>query len=150
MEWLELTIDTLPGGIDAVAAALTAGGFADLVLEDQQEFETFLDQNRAYWDYIDEELQQKLQGLSHIKLYLEAEDEAGLAKLKTLLQNLKERPDAPKYGTLNLTVAPLAETNWEDNIDKYADLLDTLKDILDAAAREYDGLVSNHIEKTQL
>ena len=115
MEWLELTIDTLPGGIDAVAAALTAGGFADLVLEDQQEFETFLDQNRAYWDYIDEELQQKLQGLSHIKLYLEAEDEAGLAKLKTLLQKLKERPDAPKYGTLNLTVAPLAETNWEES-----------------------------------
>ena len=44
----------------------------------------------------------------------------------------------------------LVETNWEENIDKYADLLDTLKDILDAAAREYDGLVSNHIEKTQL
>ena len=115
MEWLELTIDTLPGGIDAVATALTAGGFADLVLEDQEEFETFLDQNRAYWDYIDEDLQEKLQGLSHIKLYLESTDEAGLARLKQLLETMKTRPDAKKYGTLNLTVSTLAETNWEES-----------------------------------
>ena len=57
MAWLEITIDTPPGRVDAVAAALTAGGFDQLVLEDQQEFEDFLDQNRAYWDYIDESLQ---------------------------------------------------------------------------------------------
>ena len=115
MEWLELTIDTLPGGIDAVATALTAGGFADLVLEDQEEFETFLDQNRAYWDYIDEDLQEKLQGLSHIKLYLESTDAAGLKRLNALLETLKARPDAKKYGTLNLTVTTLAETNWEES-----------------------------------
>ena len=76
MAWLELKIDTTPDSIDGVAAALTAGGFEDLVIEDQQEFESFLDENRAYWDYIDETLQDKLQGLSCIKLYLEASDEA--------------------------------------------------------------------------
>ena len=54
MAWLEITIQTNSGEIEQVAAALTAGGFADLVLEDQAEFETFLDENRAYWDYIDE------------------------------------------------------------------------------------------------
>ena len=70
MQWLEIKLDTQPGATDAVAAALTAAGFEDLVIEDQQEFESFLDQNRAYWDYIDEDLQQKLQGLSCIKLYL--------------------------------------------------------------------------------
>ena len=32
MAWLELKIDTLPSGIEAAAAALTAGGFEDLVL----------------------------------------------------------------------------------------------------------------------
>ena len=75
MAWLELKIDTLPTGIEAAAAALTAAGFEDLVLEDQAEFETFLEGNKAYWDYIDEDLQQKLQGLSCIKLYLEDTDE---------------------------------------------------------------------------
>ena len=78
MAWLEITINTAAAQIEEIAAKLTAGGFSDLVLEDQAEFETFLEQNREYWDYIDEELQQQLQGLSRIKLYLEDTDAAGL------------------------------------------------------------------------
>jgi len=112
MAWLELKIDTLPSGIEAAAAALTAGGFADLVLEDQTEFETFLEDNKAYWDYIDEDLQQKLQGLSCIKLYLEDTDQAGMARLTALLEKLKARGD---LGALNLTVNSLEETNWEES-----------------------------------
>ena len=109
MEWLEITVNTTPADIEDTAAYLTAGGFADLVMEDQAEFETFLDQNRAYWDYIDEDLQQKLQGLSCIKLYLEDTDAAGMTRLKGLLE---------KRG-LSMAVKPLAETNgeesWKDN-----------------------------------
>ena len=48
MAWLEITIDTASDQIDRVAAILTARGFSDLVIEDQEELETFLDQNRAY------------------------------------------------------------------------------------------------------
>lgn len=44
----------------------------------------------------------------------------------------------------------MAQTNWEENIKKYADLLDTLKDILDQASKKYDNLVINHIEKTKI
>ena len=112
MAWLELKINTVSENIEAAAAALTAGGFADLVLEDQAEFETFLEDNKAYWDYIDEDLQQKLQGLSCIKLYLEDTDEAGMARLKALLAQLKARGD---LGSLDLTVSPLAETDWEES-----------------------------------
>ena len=85
MAWLEITIDTTAEKIGSAVTTLTARGFADLVIEDQEEFETFLEENRAYWDYIDEELQEKLQGLSHIKLYLEDTDEAGMERLAALL-----------------------------------------------------------------
>ena len=112
MQWLEIKIDTHSGSIDAVAAALTAGGFSDLVLEDQEDFESFLDQNRAYWDYIDEDFQQKLQGLSCIKLYLEDADTQGMTRLKALLEKLKQDPS---LGQLKMTVAPLQETNWEES-----------------------------------
>ena len=112
MAWLELKIDTLPTGIEAAAAALTAAGFEDLVLEDQAEFETFLEGNKAYWDYIDEDLQQKLQGLSCIKLYLEDTDEAGMQRLEALLEQLRQRAD---LGELALTVSPLPETDWEES-----------------------------------
>ena len=105
MAWLEITVSTDSARIDAVTSALTAGGFSDLVIEDQAEFETFLDQNRAYWDYIDESLQEKLQGLSQIKLYLEDTDNAGMARLEKLL----------KKQELSMTVKTLEETNWEES-----------------------------------
>ena len=105
MAWLEITINTASDQIDRVAAILTARGFSDLVIEDQEEFESFLDQNRAYWDYIDEELQQKLQGLSQIKLYLEDSDEGSLARLQALA----------KEQDLAMTLQPMAETDWEES-----------------------------------
>ena len=112
MAWLEIKIDTLSNSIDTVAAALTAGGFEDLVFEDQQEFESFLDQNRAYWDYIDEDLQNKLQGLSCIKLYLEDTDTAGMDKLEALLAKLRADDS---LGSLTMAVQALEETNWEES-----------------------------------
>ena len=105
MAWLEITIDTASEKIGSVVTALTAKGFSDLVIEDQEEFETFLEENRAYWDYIDEDLQEKLQGLSHIKLYLEDTDKAGLQRLTAIAQQLG----------LPMTTAALPDTDWEES-----------------------------------
>ena len=115
MAWLELSISTVSGGIGRVAEMLTAAGFEDLVLEDQAEFESFLEENRAYWDYIDEDLQEKLQGLSDIKLYLDASDVQGLEKLKNLLSDWKARDTAGELGSLELTVKPLPDVDWEES-----------------------------------
>ena len=112
MAYLEITITTAPGSIEQVAAILTARGFSDLVLEDQGEFEDFLEENRAYWDYIDEQLQQKLQGLSCIKLYLADDDHAGLARLEEVLAQLRKNKE---FGMLPMTATPLAEENWEES-----------------------------------
>ena len=112
MHYLEITVTTTPTTIEQVASYLTARGFSDLVLEDQSEFEEFLDENRAYWDYIDEDLQQKLQGLSCIKLYLEDTDTAGLQRLETLLGALREQGS---FGSLEMTATALAEENWEES-----------------------------------
>ena len=105
MAWLEITIDTTAERIGPAVTTLTARGFADLVIEDQEEFETFLEENRAYWDYIDEDLQEKLQGLSRIKLYLEDNDEAGMERLKKAVAELK----------LEMSVSQLPETDWEES-----------------------------------
>ena len=104
MAWLEITVNTAADTVDTVAAQLTARGFSDLVIEDQTEFETFLEENRAYWDYIDEDFQQKLEGLSRVKLYLEDTDEAGLARLKDTVSDLG----------LTMQVSSLPDTDWEE------------------------------------
>ena len=71
MQWIELTIATAPAGIELVAARLTALGFDSFIMDDQQEFHDFLEQNRQYWDYVDEELEEKMAGVSQIRLYVE-------------------------------------------------------------------------------
>ena len=105
MAWLEFTIETTPQSIDSAVTALSARGFSDLVIEDQSEFETFLEENRAYWDYIDEGLQKKLEGLSRIKLYLEDTDGGGRKRLDAAVKELG----------LTMTAAPLPETNWGES-----------------------------------
>ena len=105
MAWLEITVNTANADLNKTAGALTAAGFSDLVMEDQAEFEEFLEQNKAYWDYIDEDLQQKLQGLSRIKLYLEDSDKEGLARLEQTVAALD----------LHMDVHALPETNWEES-----------------------------------
>ena len=95
-------METAPSTIETVAARLTAGGFEDLVIEDQNEFEEFLQENRSCWDYIDEELQKQLEGLSRIKLYLEDTDTAGMERLKRLLEKLG----------LSMQVTTMGQTDW--------------------------------------
>ena len=117
MEYLEITVQTASEGIESVASALTAAGFDSLLVEDQAEFETFLEDNRAYWDYIDEELQQRLNGLSQIKLYLEVDgtEAAQLSKLEKVLDALKKRLPEKKAGPLTFTAEKMPETNWEES-----------------------------------
>ena len=105
MTYLEITVKTTAQNIASTAATLTANGFSELVMEDQSEFESFLEENRACWDYIDEDLQEKLQGLSCIKLYLEDTDRDGLSRLESLIADLG----------LEMTVTTLAEENWEES-----------------------------------
>ena len=105
MAWLEITLDTTPKNIDSTVTLLTANGFSDLVVEDQEEFETFLEENREYWDYIDENLQKQLQGLSRVKLYLEDSDKQNLSRLEALAA---ER-------NLPITVTNMPEIDWEES-----------------------------------
>lgn len=105
MAWLEITIETVPGDCEKTAAILTAKGFSDLVIEDQTEFESFLEENKAYWDYIDESLQLSLQGLSRIKLYIEDGDTRQMERLREITGELG----------LPMKAAALPETNWEES-----------------------------------
>ncbi len=110
MAWLEFIIHTQAKSIEAVAGALTAGGFEELLMEDAAEFSQFLEENRAYWDYIDEELETRLEGLSQIKLYLEDTDSASRQCLEALVEHLR-----PRYGELPMEVKPLADTDWSES-----------------------------------
>lgn len=68
-------------------------------------------------------------------------------QLDACLQELEESGWTTPAGT---AFHKMAQTNWNENIKKYADLLETLNDIMGEAVQKYDNLVVNNIEKTHL
>ena len=107
MAWIEITVKTAAEKLEEISGVLTAAGFSELVIEDGDGFSAFLEENRAYWDYIDEELEQSLQNMSSIKLYVEQEDEKTLLRLRALLQD--------RAGVQCVTESLLPETDWEES-----------------------------------
>ena len=121
MPYLEVTIKTTSEAISLTADALTAMGYDSLVIEDQREYLQFLDANRACWDYIDDALARRLEGLSQIKLYLE-EDETAPSRLDALsaaLRALRARHPDRQLGPLTVSAAPLDEEDWANSWRKY-------------------------------
>ena len=80
MHWLELHIDTTHDGLDPVTALLSSLGIDNVMIDDEEEFRSFLEETRPHWDYVDEALEREMRGKSRVTFYLLAGD-AGLAKL---------------------------------------------------------------------
>ena len=50
IKWLEVAVDAAPEELDALSARLTMNGVTGLVIEDEADFQRFLEQNHQYWD----------------------------------------------------------------------------------------------------
>ena len=119
MDWLELHIDTVHAGLDAVETLLSSLGIDGVVIDDETEFQDFLENNHQYWDYVDEELEKQMQGKSRVTFYLEAGEEgfAKMGEVRMALEELKrQRSDC---GTLLMTLENLEEADWENNWKQY-------------------------------
>ena len=120
MEWLEVHIDTNHAGLEPLEIFLSANGVDGVVIDDEQDFQNFLENNHQYWDYVDEDLEASMKGKSRITFYLSADDDgfAQLGRLRTALQGFKEA-HAGKYGTLLMTMENLQDADWENNWKQY-------------------------------
>ena len=115
MKWLELHVDTAPGGIEPVSALLSAQGVDSLVIDEESDFKDFLENNRRYWDYVDEALLAEKRGKCRVTFYL-SDDEEGwgtAAQVRVALSALKKQH--PEYAPLLLSVENVADEDWENN-----------------------------------
>ena len=121
MQWLELTIQTSSAGIDLVAERLTVLGYDSFIIDDQADFDDFLEHNKQYWDYVDEELAKKMQGLSQIRLYLEDGPSAmeAVSDLRSQMQILRSQYPSRDLGSLEIALANLQDEDWENNWKQY-------------------------------
>ncbi len=119
MNWLEIHIDTNHSGLEPVEALLSSLGIDGVVIDDEAEFQEFLKNNRQYWDYVDEDLTRRMEGVSRITFYLQA-DEEGFAKMgevRVALARFKaERTDC---GSLLMSLENLEDADWENNWKQY-------------------------------
>lgn len=106
--WLEVTVETSDAELEELAARLTMNGAEGLVLEDEAEFKTFLEENRQYWDYVDDELLERMRGVARIKFYVpdDADGRAGMARILSGIDNPH-------------TTASLKEEDWAYGWQKY-------------------------------
>lgn len=115
MKWLELKIDAAPAGLEPVSALLEDLGITGLVIDDEGDFQDFLEHNHAYWDYVDDQLMQEKKGLCRITFYLEDSPDGynTLAQVRMALSRVKQ--EHPEYGRLLLTMENMEDADWENN-----------------------------------
>jgi ribosomal protein L11 methyltransferase len=119
-QWLECTIDTAPGCLEDLAAYLTACGIEGLVLEEESDFDSFADENRPFWDDVDEALRQSRQGVTRATFYVTA-DEEGRARLDEVTAGLPafRARLGREAGSLAVNLHALQEEDWSQNWKKY-------------------------------
>ena len=107
--WLEVTLPVPADRLERVCDILTANGMAGLVVEEEGDFLRFLEQNRQYWDYVDEGLAQRMKWASRVKFYV-PDSEEGRGQLRRYLAGLEEYEPQ--------TVS-LREEDWATSWQKY-------------------------------
>lgn len=113
-KWLEYCLETRAEGLDDLTAALTARGLTGLVIEDEADFRRFLEENRQYWDYVDEALEERMRGAARVKFYV-PDDPGGEAEARGYLAGLTN---------VSVTVTPLEEEDWANGWKRYYKPLD--------------------------
>ena len=119
MDWLELHIDTIHAGLEPVETLLSSLGIDGVVIDDETEFQDFLENNHQYWDYVDEDLEKQMQGKSRVTFYLEAGEEgfAKMGEVRIALEALKKSHS--DCGTLLMTMSNMKDADWENNWKQY-------------------------------
>ena len=107
MRYIEVTVNTPGAEIDARCQEMADMGAGGFVIENEEDFKDFLEQNHQYWDYVDDELENQYAGVSRIKCYL-TDDEDGLAVLRRI-----------NAAYSDVTTSYVEDSDWENNWREY-------------------------------
>ena len=107
MRYIEVTVNTPAELIDQRCEEMADMGAGGFVIENEEDFKDFLEHNHMYWDYVDEELENKFLGVSRIKCYL-TDDEEGLATLRRI-----------KEAYSDVATSFVEDSDWENNWREY-------------------------------
>lgn len=107
MRYIEVCVNTPADEIERRCEEMTAMGAEGFVIENEADFQDFLENNHQYWDYVDDELESRFTGVSRLKCYL-CDDEDGRAVLGRI---------RGAYGGVETSF--VEDSDWENNWREY-------------------------------
>ncbi len=114
MNWIETKITTATEDLDKVCDALYGIDVTEFVISDKEDFKEFLENNRKYWDYVDETLEELKTADSCITIYL-SDDEEGVQTLEKIRQTVKNL-DSDK---VMLHTNDVKDEDWSETWKQY-------------------------------
>lgn len=119
--FIQIDIYTSSEAIDGITGALTDYGITGFIIQDSADFESFLADKNANWDYVDDSLMGLKTAEPHITVYVHenAQGAEMLASIRTLVQHYADNNADGFYGNIRMELANVKEEDWANNWKKY-------------------------------
>ena len=121
MNWFEAKISTTSGAIDNVTGILLGLGITGFLIEDNADFEEYLNSEKNPSIYIDDEFIASQNKETAVTVFL-PENEQGKNTLIAMREEfIRVKNDCPEFdfGSLEISLNNVAEESWADNWKKY-------------------------------
>ncbi len=121
MDWIKVTIYTTSSGIEPVSGRLMQLGITGLVIEDENEFNDFLEETKDFWDYVDDGLIEHMKGETRVIAYV-SDDISGrelLTGIRGSISELAETDADNAFGRLEIEIEGTRTEDWANAWKKY-------------------------------
>ena len=119
--FIQIDIYTSSEAIDGITGALTDRGVTGFIIQDSADFEDFLEDKNANWDYVDDSLMGLKTVEPHITVYVHenAQGAEMLASIRELVDRYAQNNDDGFYGNIRMEIANVKEEDWANNWKQY-------------------------------
>lgn len=119
--FIQADLYTSSRAIDGITGALTEYGITGFIIHDSADFEDFLADKNANWDYVDDELMGLKNVEPHITFYVHenAQGAETLAAVRGLVDGYAQNNADGFYGNIRLELANVREEDWANNWKQY-------------------------------
>ena len=121
MLWTEAKIYTTHAGIEPITGRLLLLGINGCAVQDSIDFMEFLEDDKVYWDYIEQDLM-RLKDCETVMTFYIPQNTQGLETLLAVRDSLRELKQSDReceYGTLAMETSDIDEQDWANNWKKY-------------------------------
>lgn len=121
MDWIKVTVYTTNAGIEPVSGRLMQLGITGLVIEDESEFNDFLEETKEFWDYVDDGLRESMSGETRVIVYV-SDDISGhelLAAIRGSMAELAGLNEDGTFGRLEVETDSTRTEDWANVWKKY-------------------------------